>query len=112
MVSVLRSAPLRVLDDRDLPAVRAVLAQDSVANVFVASRIEAAGLDSWRLGAEVWGYVRDGRLDALCYSGANLVPACAGPRPSGRLPTAPGVGPGDAPPLSARHRPWRRCGRG
>ena len=60
MVSVLRSAPLRVLDDRDLPAVRAVLAQDSVANVFVASRIEAAGLDSWRLGAEVWGYVRDG----------------------------------------------------
>lgn len=78
MVSVLRSAPLRVLDDRDLPAVRAVLAQDSVANVFVASRIEAAGLDSWRLGAEVWGHVRDGRLDALCYSGANLVPACAG----------------------------------
>ena len=32
----------------------------------------------WRLGAEVWGYGERGRLEALCYSGANLVPVQAG----------------------------------
>ena len=35
------------------------------------------GLDPWRLGAEVWGYGDRGRLEALCYSGANLVPVQA-----------------------------------
>ncbi len=75
----LRSAPTRLLDDRDLPAVRELLARNPVADVFVASRIEAAGLDPWRLGAEMWGHTVDGRLAALCYSGANLWPVAAGP---------------------------------
>ncbi|HEY3199622.1 MAG TPA: GNAT family N-acetyltransferase, partial [Actinomycetes bacterium] len=44
------------------------------ANVFVGSRIHAVGLDSWRLGAEVWGYPASGTLQSLCYAGANLVP--------------------------------------
>lgn len=73
--SVLRSAPLRLLCDRDLDEVLALLAGDPVGNVFVASRIEAGGLDAARLGAEVWGWAPDRRLEALCYSGANLVPA-------------------------------------
>jgi predicted GNAT family acetyltransferase len=46
-----------------------------VVNVFLASRLEACGLSSRRLGAEVWGYSREGRLQSLCYHGANLVPA-------------------------------------
>ncbi|MCK9897757.1 DUF4081 domain-containing GNAT family N-acetyltransferase [Frankia sp. AgB32] len=75
----LRSAPTRLLDDRDLPAVRELLARNPVADVFVASRVEAAGLDPWRLGAEMWGHTVDGRLAALCYSGANLWPVAAGP---------------------------------
>ncbi|HMA46842.1 MAG TPA: DUF4081 domain-containing protein [Frankiaceae bacterium] len=75
----LRAAPVRVLDDRDLPAMRALLARDPVADVFVASRVAAAGLDPWRLGAEVWGYVVDGRLLAACYTGANLWPVQVGP---------------------------------
>ncbi|ABD12924.1 putative acyltransferase [Frankia casuarinae] len=75
----LRSAPTRLLDDRDLPAVRELLARNPVADVFVASRVEAAGLDPWRLGAEMWGHTVDGRLVALCYSGANLWPVAAGP---------------------------------
>lgn len=75
----LRSAPTRLLDDRDLPAVRALLARNPVADVFVASRVEAAGLDPWRLGAEMWGHTVDGRLAAVCYSGANLWPVAAGP---------------------------------
>jgi uncharacterized protein len=74
---VLRGTPVRVLDDRELDSVRDLLDRDPVANVFVSSRIESAGLDPWRLGAEVWGYVAAGRLAALCYAGANLVPVGA-----------------------------------
>ena len=76
---MLRTAGVRVLDARDLPEVSELLARDPVTDVFVASRVQAAGLDSWRLGAEVWGYGDRGRLESLCYSGANLVPCQAGP---------------------------------
>jgi predicted GNAT family acetyltransferase len=74
---VLRTSATRVLDARDLEEVRALVARDPVADVFVASRLAAGGLDPWRLGAEVWGYGDRGRLEALCYSGANLVPVQA-----------------------------------
>ena len=66
-----------MLDDRDVPAALEVLRHDPIANVFVQSRVEAGGLDPWRLGAEMWGHVVDGELRALCYSGANLVPVGA-----------------------------------
>ncbi|MCY7364572.1 MAG: DUF4081 domain-containing protein [Frankiaceae bacterium] len=69
----------RVLDGRDLDEVMALLDRDPVADVFVAARIETAGLSPSRLGAEVWGYGDRGRLESLCYSGANLVPVQAGP---------------------------------
>jgi predicted GNAT family acetyltransferase len=71
------SAAVRVLDDRDVPEVLDILARDPVANVFVASRVEASGLDPWRLGAEMWGHVVDGNLVGLCYAGANFVPVLA-----------------------------------
>ena len=71
---MLKAAPVRVLDDRDLPVVLALLARDPMANVFVQSRVETAGLQPWRLGAEMWGYVVDGQITGLCYAGANLVP--------------------------------------
>lgn len=74
-----RTAPVKVLEDRDLPEALAVLERDAVANVFVAARVRAAGLDPARLGAQVWGYVREGRLESLCYAGANLVPVAATP---------------------------------
>jgi predicted GNAT family acetyltransferase len=73
------SSTTRVLDDRDLGEVLALLDRDPVADVFVASRIAVAGLSESRLGAQVWGYGERGRLRALCYSGANLVPVQAGP---------------------------------
>lgn len=75
---MLRGAPVRVLGDGDLDAVRAVLARDPVQNVMVAARVEQSGLDPWRLGAELWGHVVDGELRAVCFSGANLVPVSAG----------------------------------
>jgi predicted GNAT family acetyltransferase len=76
---MLRTASARVLGPGDLDDVRILLARDPVADVFVAARVEASGLDSWRAGAEVWGYGERGRLEALCWSGANLVPVHAGP---------------------------------
>lgn len=77
---MLRSvSPLRVLDDRDLSEARALLAREPVLNVMVASRVEASGLDPWRLGAEVWGWFAGARLESLCYAGANLVPVSATP---------------------------------
>jgi uncharacterized protein len=69
----------RVLDGSELDPALEVLGRDAITNIFVASRIHAAGLDPWRLGGEVWGYYADGRLESLCYAGANLVPVEAGP---------------------------------
>ncbi len=63
----------RLLTGADLPALRPLLDRDPVAHCFVASRVEAAGVDPWRLGAELWGYGTP-RLEAACFSGANLVP--------------------------------------
>jgi uncharacterized protein len=74
---MLGSAPVRVLDDRHREEVLSILDADSVANVFVASRVHSIGLDQARLGAQMWGYVQEGRLRSLCYSGANLVPVAA-----------------------------------
>jgi predicted GNAT family acetyltransferase len=74
---VLRTSQVRVLDDRHLDEAIAILDADPVSNVFVSSRVHAAGLDAARLGAQMWGYHRDGRLVSLCYSGANLVPVAA-----------------------------------
>ena len=62
----------RLLTGSDLAALRPLLDRDPVAHCFVASRVEAAGLDPWRLGAELWGY--GSPLEAACFSGANLVP--------------------------------------
>ncbi|GAA4075082.1 GNAT family N-acetyltransferase [Actinomadura miaoliensis] len=74
---MLGSLPVRVLDDRHRDEALAILDADPVANVFVGSRVHASGLDPGRLGAQMWGYLRDGRPTALCYSGANLIPVNA-----------------------------------
>ncbi len=65
---------LRVLGPRDLSEVRDLLARDPVAHCFVAARVLDSGLDSWRLGGELWGWAEDGTLTSLLYVGANLVP--------------------------------------
>jgi uncharacterized protein len=64
----------RVLGHADLGDVFDVLERDVVDNVFIAARVELAGLDQWQLGGEMWGYNVGGRLSSLCFSGANLVP--------------------------------------
>lgn len=75
--AVLRLGGARLLNDRDLVAVRAVLDADPVASCMVSSRVEIAGLEPWRLGGEMWGTdtrPMRGRLDGLCFAGPNLVP--------------------------------------
>ncbi|MGX1886384.1 GNAT family N-acetyltransferase [Streptomyces sp. NPDC055287] len=76
---MLTQTTTRVLDPGELGAALAILESEPVANAFVTSRVQAAGLDPWRLGGEMWGWYADGRLRSLCYSGANLVPICATP---------------------------------
>src|SRR6266536_1617638 len=73
------SASVRLLDERDRGAVLAICDRDPVTNVFVASRVRALGLEPGRLGAQMWGHALNGRLESLCYSGANLVPVAATP---------------------------------
>ena len=105
---MLRSTSLRVLRPEDLRDVADLLARDPVADVFVASRVEAVGLDPARLGGEMWGFTVDGRLEALCHAGANLVPAQAGaeaPSPSGPAGRA-----GGAPRSSVSGPPSPGCG--
>ncbi|MDJ0343300.1 GNAT family N-acetyltransferase [Streptomyces sp. H10-C2] len=76
---MLTTTTAKVLEAGELDAALEVLDRDPVANAFVASRVNVAGLDPWRLGGEMWGWYSSGRLTSLCYAGANLVPICAGP---------------------------------
>jgi hypothetical protein len=62
----------RLLDERDRAGVQLALDADPIASCMVASRVELAGVDSWRLGGELWGM--GSRLEGLCFAGANLVP--------------------------------------
>jgi GNAT superfamily N-acetyltransferase len=68
---------VRVLGREDLPAVLRLLALRPIENVFVGSRIRAAGVEASSLGCQIWGYERDGELRSLCHAGANLVPVNA-----------------------------------
>ena len=68
-----------MLRDADRAQVESVLEREPIAATFVAARVAANGVSRWRLGAHLWGYAPDGRLESLCYSGANLVPVSSGP---------------------------------
>lgn len=70
---------MRVLGPSDLPAALDVLATDPVTNVFVEYRSRLTQLDQRWLGGQMWGYVADGQLQALCHVGANLVPVAGTP---------------------------------
>ncbi|WP_026004513.1 GNAT family N-acetyltransferase [Streptomyces sp. AA1529] len=76
---MLTTTSTKVVEPAELQEALAVLRREPVNNAFVAARVQTAGLDPWRLGGEMWGWYRDGTLEALCYNGANLVPLCAGP---------------------------------
>ncbi|MCT2594818.1 GNAT family N-acetyltransferase [Streptomyces sp. N2-109] len=76
---MLTTTTLKVLEPSELDETLALLRREPVNNAFVTARVQASGLDPWRLGGEMWGWYQQGRLESLCYAGANLVPLCAGP---------------------------------
>ncbi|ROS28110.1 DUF4081 domain-containing GNAT family N-acetyltransferase [Cellulomonas sp. PhB150] len=93
----------RVLDDGDLAAALAVCAQDPVGSVLATARLEQAlEIGIRRAGGELWGYEKDGRLEGICWAGANMVPV---------VPEAPGVDPDRAIEsfASMARRQGRRC---
>jgi uncharacterized protein len=71
------TATVESLGPADLVEVLALLDRDPVTDVFVASRVHSSGLVAGQLGGDLWGYREAGRLVAMCYSGANLVPVAA-----------------------------------
>lgn len=78
----MRSAATREISHRDPEEWRAALRiidADPISNCFIASRVERhraadTAPDPWRLGGDLWVHERDGAIDAIAYSGANLVP--------------------------------------
>jgi predicted GNAT family acetyltransferase len=63
--------------DVDLHEALAVCDRDPVASVLAAARLEAALAEGGRrAGTALWGVRRGGRLEAVCWAGANLVPVC------------------------------------
>src|SRR6201992_2057537 len=70
---------VRLRDERDRDAVLAICDRDPVMHVFVSSRVRALGLEPSRLGAQMWAHGSGGRLESLCYNGANLVTVAATP---------------------------------
>ncbi|MGP4112456.1 GNAT family N-acetyltransferase [Streptomyces sp. 4N509B] len=71
---MLTTSTTRVLTPADLSDVLAVLDRDPLANAYVTARVLDSGLETPKLGGEMWGWYRQGRLASLCYSGTNLVP--------------------------------------
>ena len=72
-----REGTVRALIGSDLPAAIRLLSANPIENVFVASRVRAAGIEQANSGRPVWGYERGGLLQAMCHAGSNLVPVNA-----------------------------------
>ena len=65
----------RALTRNDLPQALAVCALDPVASVLATARLEIALRSGFGAAAgQAWGFPAVGPLEAVCWSGANLVP--------------------------------------
>lgn len=74
------TVPVRLLGDSDVAEVQRLLDSEPYAGAQVAERVTVGGLAWWRHEARVFGYGRPtgGRLESMCWLGANLVPVAAG----------------------------------
>jgi predicted GNAT family acetyltransferase len=70
---------VRPLVPSDVPSLLSLIEENLVANCFVAARVAVAGVDPWRLGGDMWGYLEDGKVSSAVYLGANLVPISTTP---------------------------------
>ncbi|WP_125775208.1 DUF4081 domain-containing GNAT family N-acetyltransferase [Antribacter gilvus] len=70
----------RALSQQDLPEALAVCGQDPVTSVLAATRLEIAARAGFSAaGGQAWGFPASGRLEAVCWAGANLVPVVPDP---------------------------------
>jgi uncharacterized protein len=69
-----RTGVVRSLTATDLPGVRALVERDPAVHCFMDARLRLAGVDPWRLGGDIWGFIEDGQVLSALYLGANLVP--------------------------------------
>lgn len=69
--------PARLLSDTDRADAQRLLDLEPIAAAQVAERVAAGGLTWWRAGARVFGYGPPGRLESMCWLGANLIPVHA-----------------------------------
>ena len=69
---VLRTRTVRPVGEADRAVALEICARDPLANCYVAARMEEVDLDRSR-GA-LFGYYPQGRLEALCWAAANLIP--------------------------------------
>lgn len=75
-----RTGKLRVLADIDTPDVEELVRRDPVSDIFLAAQLETTGSAAPTAGGgSLIGYHEpdDGRLTAVCWSGANIVPTDA-----------------------------------
>lgn len=70
------STGVRLLSGADAPELRQLLASDPASYAMVSERIGLIGVGAG-LGAEVWGWLPDQRLESALYLGANVVPIAA-----------------------------------
>jgi predicted GNAT family acetyltransferase len=83
---------VRPLVSADLASLMDLIEREPVRHCFVAQRVALAGVDPWRLGGDMWGYIVDGRVESAVYTGANLVPI--GTSPAARAAIADRLRPG------------------
>jgi len=67
-------AVVRPLVGSDIDGLIPLFDRDPVAHCFVEGRTRLVGLDPYRLGGEVWGFLRGDIVESALYYGANLVP--------------------------------------
>jgi len=77
VLTVPSRVPVRLLGEADRPEVERLLDRAPIAGAQVAERVAVGGLSWWRSGARIFGYGPQGRLESVCWFGANLVPVLA-----------------------------------
>lgn len=97
--------PARLLGDADRKAVERLLDHAPFAAAQVAELVGSSGVAWWRTRGRLFGYGPPGRIEALCWLGANLIPVLATPAASAAFADLAGanvrtcssmVGPADA----------------
>lgn len=97
--------PVRTLGLAERTSVERLLDRHPIAGAQVAERIRANGLGRWRSEGRILGYGARRRLEAVCWTGTNVIPVGAGPPAAAAFAEAVGgapraatslVGPADA----------------